>query len=75
MSRGYILYRRRFTRRDSGSEEWGMSEVNSTLNAVAISWLRVRVFLLKVIGCLGKVWIRLPERDLRREKYCEVLYL
>ena len=52
-----------------------MSEVNCLLKAVAISWLRVRVLLLKVIGWLGGVWMGLPGRDLRRKKYWEVLYL
>ena len=45
------------------------------MNAVAISRLRVRVLLLNVISWLGGVWIHLPEKDLRREKYWEVLYL
>ena len=45
------------------------------LKAVAISRLRVKVLLLKMIGWLGGAWIHLPERDLRREKYWEKLYL
>ena len=50
-------------------------DVNCLLKALAMSVLRVRVVELKVMGWLGGVWRRLPESVLRREKYCEVLYL
>ena len=52
-----------------------MIDVNCLLKAVDISRLRVRVLLLKVMGWLGGVWMHLPQRDLMREKYWEVLYL
>jgi len=58
--RGHLLSRSRFTRRASGSEEWGMIDVNCLLKAVDIPWLRVRVLLLKVMGWLGRVWIKTP---------------
>ena len=50
-------------------------DVNCLLKALAMSVLRVRVVELKVMGWLGGVWRRLPESVLRREKYCEVLFV
>ena len=52
-----------------------MVEENCLLNAMAMSWLRVSVLLLKVMGRFGGVGVRLPESVLRSEKNWEVLYL
>ena len=66
---------RLLTRRVLGSEEWGMTEVNCLQKALAMSLFWVSVRELKVMGWLGGVVTLLFERDLRRRKYCEVLYL
>ena len=66
---------RLLTRLVLGSEEWGMTEVNCLQKALAMSLFWVSVRELKVMGWLGGVVTLLFERDLRRRKYCEVLYL
>ena len=75
VSSGRCPMRRRLTRRVCGSEEWSETDVNCLQKAFAISLLRVRVLLLKVMGWFGGIVGRLFESDLRRAKYWEVLYL
>ena len=66
---------RRLTRRVLGSDEWGIMLVNCLQKALAMSLLRVSVRWPKVMGWFGGVVVVLLESDLRRRKYCDVLYL
>ena len=75
VSSGRVPLRRRFTRRAVGSLVWVMVEENCLLKAMAMSWLRVSVLLLKVMGWFGGVGVLLPESVLRSVKNWEALYL
>ena len=74
-SSGCNASRRRLTRRVSGLEVWGTTDVNCLLKAHAISPLRVSVVSSKVIGWFGGTGERLPLRDLMILKNWEALYL